>query len=203
MTLYGSYWRNFVPSPYCVAKCIQSCWYFNFFLTGATSVCGSQSPPWLCNSTFYPGLGSLAPRPALNQEDQWLLFIWPLSFNPSGMDYLQVAYAPASIAGRVIVIRRPLDVNGLALEDVGISDLKMSICFLGSSVSDCGFQPVGFVPRVDRLDPFTERQIWSLFVVLRKMIWNRCLFIAEVAVSVNTCYCFRCQMQSSDQTLLP
>jgi hypothetical protein len=50
----------------------------------------------------FSGVGSLAPRPTPNLEDQGLHFVWPIPFDLSGMGGPTRSYAPASIALRVM-----------------------------------------------------------------------------------------------------
>jgi hypothetical protein len=79
------------------------------------------------------GVGSLAPRPTPNQEDQGLHFIWPLPFDLSGMVALPSVNAPSSVALRVIGARRPpLHVKVVVIEEMNnrIQNSNFASCFL-------------------------------------------------------------------------
>jgi hypothetical protein len=81
------------------------------------------NPVWalvstICFVTVYiSGVGSLAPCPAPNIEDQGLHFIWPYSLTCLACVVLSRAYAPANIALRVIEARKPLRDKAIVFEE--------------------------------------------------------------------------------------
>jgi hypothetical protein len=71
--------------------------------------------------------GSLAPHPILNLEDHVLQFVWAPSFYLSDVGVLLGAYAPASIALRVIEARKtPLHDKEVVLKET-VSDHEVRL----------------------------------------------------------------------------
>jgi hypothetical protein len=59
--------------------------FFIFISAAATTLCGSWPPPLFPNSSFLRAeVVSLTTKP--NVEEQGLHFLWPLTFDLSGMD---------------------------------------------------------------------------------------------------------------------
>jgi hypothetical protein len=66
----------------------------------------------------FSSVGFLASYPTPTLVDQGLLFVWPVPFDLSGMRGLPGAYAPASIALKVIGTRKlPLHNKAVVLEE--------------------------------------------------------------------------------------
>jgi hypothetical protein len=92
-----------------------------YFLTGSTTLCGSWPPPWVRwkfhNSTFVrDGVVSLTPNPQPDGPGTTLRL--PLSLTCLAWVTIPGAYAPASIAFRVIGARKPpLHDKAIVLEE--------------------------------------------------------------------------------------